>query len=331
MDQDQTVVARTRRHIIGSVGALTGAALLPGLSGGAALARAASPSWTPGLQLYTLGDAPKTDLEGTLRQVARIGYREVELPGPYGRKPAELRQAIRNAGLRCPAVHVVPPATPGAWHLDGDIAALAADIRAVGASRAVVAIAPFPERVREVLAHPPAGGYDMDALDKLVRTLTADDWKRAADLLNDRATRLAKSGVGLAYHNHAFEFLPLAGGGTGYDLLLARTDPALVSFEMDLGWVVAAGQDVVELLTRAGRRVTMMHMKDVAAVSKNIMEMTPADVGAGIVPWEALKGLIRRFDIQHLFVEQEPPFPNSPFASVNTAFTYLSDLFAKRR
>lgn len=326
-----TLSGYTRRQLIGSAGAAAGTLLLPGIASGRGT-RAATKSrfWTPGIQLYTLGDAPRIDLAGTLRRVARLGYRRVELPGDYGRAPQELRRALTVAGLTCPAIHVLPQATPGAWHLDGDIGALAANVRALGADRAVVAIAPLPDQVRQAFLHPPAGGPDPAVLDGLVRALTRDDWKRAAALLNDRAARLAASGVALAYHNHAFEFVPLPGGGTGYDLLLAETDPALVSFELDVGWVAAAGQDVVELLERTGRRVTMMHLKDAAGISRNVIEMAPADVGTGIVPWRALAGAIRRVGIDQLYFEQEPPFPASAFASAAVARTWFDGLFGER-
>lgn len=322
MKQDSRTAAWTRRRLIGSVGLVGAAALAAG--------KAPPRPRALGLQLYTLGDAPKVDFEGVLRQVAQIGYQTVELPGDYGRTPAELRRALDAAGLRCPAIHVVPQAMSGAWDLEGDMGVLADKVRTLGARRAVVAIAPLPERVRQVLFHPPEGGHDMKALDALFSSLTTDDWKRAAALLNARATRLARSGVGLAYHNHAFEFAPLAGGGTGYDLLISETDPALVSFEVDVGWVAAAGQDVARLVNRLGRRVSMMHLKEAAGVSPHLMEMTPADVGAGIVPWKTLADLIRRFDIEGLFVEQEPPFPGAPIASATAAFAYLSRLFAER-
>lgn len=324
MDRSE-MTGYSRRGLLGAMGAAGAAvALLPGVS----VARTAKAGWMPGLQLYTLGDAPAKDLDGTLRAVARIGYRAVELPGDYGKSPADLRRAITAAGLVCPAIHVVPQPMPGAWDLDGDLAALADRVRELGARRAVVSIAPLPENVRQALFHPPAGGLDQTTLRGLLGGLGADHWKWAADLLNKRAAGLARSGVKLAYHNHGFEFLPLVGGGTGYDLLLAHTDPALVSFEMDVGWVVSAGQDVVALLERAGPRVTMMHLKDAARISTEVMEMAPANVGTGIVPWAKLAVLIRRFAIRDLFVEQEPPFPGERIDSARIAYDYLSPLFA---
>lgn len=46
-----------------------------------------------GLQLYTVMDALERDFEGTLRAVAKIGYKEVETMGTFGRNP---EQATRS-------------------------------------------------------------------------------------------------------------------------------------------------------------------------------------------------------------------------------------------
>lgn len=318
----------SRRETLAALALGAGAALLPAEMAAAA---ARGPGWKPGLQLYTLNDAAAKDLPGTLRKVAAIGYRAVELPGDYGHRPADIRAAFTAAGLTCPAIHVVPRPMPGAWDLSGDMAKLAADVRALGAHTAVMSIALLPDRVLDGLLHPPPGGHSQLALTALFGTLTADDWKRTADLLNDRAVQLAKSGVALAYHNHAFEFLPLAGGGTGYDLLLQHSDPRHVRFELDIGWAVSAGQDIAALFRRAGPRCRMLHLKDVQHPSAQVMEMAPADVGTGVVKWEELAGLIRRYRIDDLFVEQEPPFPGDPLDSVKVAYTFLGKLFGKGR
>src|SRR5689334_12303048 len=59
-----------------------------------------------GLQLYTLGDEPRKDLEGTLKQVAAIGYRDIEMPGLLGREPAAIRHAADSTGLTISSIHI---------------------------------------------------------------------------------------------------------------------------------------------------------------------------------------------------------------------------------
>ena len=88
----------------------TGAAAIGGIS---AIARraAADPIGLPiGLQLYTVREQAGKDFEGTLRKVAEIGYREVELYSFFDRKAAEVRRSLEDAGLRCVSAHYGVPA-----------------------------------------------------------------------------------------------------------------------------------------------------------------------------------------------------------------------------
>ena len=45
------------------------------------------------------------DYDGTLHQVAALGYREVEAAGFFGHSPAEVKQAMDRAGLHCVSAH----------------------------------------------------------------------------------------------------------------------------------------------------------------------------------------------------------------------------------
>src|SRR4051812_25453608 len=59
-----------------------------------------------GLQLYTVRDMMKADLPGTLAQVARIGYKEVEFAGYFGRSPAQIKDLLRRNRLDSPSTHL---------------------------------------------------------------------------------------------------------------------------------------------------------------------------------------------------------------------------------
>ncbi len=322
------MIEHSRRGALGALGAAA-AALLTDISPllAAASARVGT-GWTPGLQLYTLGDAPAKDLSGTLRLVGQVGFKTVELPSYYGHTPKDLRSTLDDAHLTCRSIHVAPLPTPGMWDLQGDIGELIGNFHQVGADYLVVPIVMFPPSMVEAMRNPPPGGFDAAAHNALFDMITADDWKRTADLLNKRAVRLAEAGIRLAYHNHALDFRPLAGGKSGYDLLVENTDPIHVKLELDVGWAVSAGQDVDGLFRRLGSRIALLHLKDVQKPSGPALDMVPADIGAGIVPWASVAGWVHRLNIQHIYVEQEPPFPGAPIDSVRTAYRFLSGLFA---
>jgi sugar phosphate isomerase/epimerase len=211
--------------------------------------------------------------------------------------------------------------------LSGDLSALAANVEAIGAQYVVAPVAWLPDRALHALG---PGTSHADMVDAF-KSLSAEDWKHTAGLLNKHGEALARFGKQLAYHNHNIEFLPLPDGKTGFDLLVEHSDPRRVFFEVDLGWVVAGGQDPVKLLTRLGSRVKLLHMKDTKGVSAEPLDMVPADVGTGVVPWTALVPVIRHARIPHLFVEQEPPFPTSPMQAARVAYKFLSGTFQSGR
>ena len=320
----------SRRRALGMIAATIGGSFMVSPSRGAATqgsgAAASSRRWVPGLELYTLMLKPTDDLEGAFRQVAAIGYREVELPGTYERSARELRALFDKAGLACPAVHVSPRPSKGAFDF-ADIEKLASDLRTIGARYAVASIPYLPDRVYDVLQHPPAG-FDADAVAKLFTSLTVDDWNRAADFLNRQGEALSRRGLRLAHHNHGADFAPLAGGTNGFRILVERTDPKLVDFELDVGWVVSAGQDVGALWKLVGDRVRLVHLKDTKrAATRNVMDLASTDAGTGIVPWRELVELVAHAHVEHLFVEHEEPFATTPMDAARNDYAFLTKLF----
>jgi sugar phosphate isomerase/epimerase len=315
-----------------ALGAIATAAFAAGARPGRALAAGTSPAgWVPGLELYTLGLKPGDDLPARFKEIAAIGYRDVEFPGPYGKSAAELRRALDGAGLKSSAAHVLPRPLPGAWDFSGDIARLAAELKTLGADYVVASLPLLPDRVYTVLQHPPAG-FDMPAASRLFSSLTADDWKRTADFLNQQAHLLAKHGLRLGYHNHGFEFLPLPGGTDGYHLLAERTDPGLVRFELDLGWAVSAGQRLPPLFELLGKRLELLHLKDTRRLAASAQDLASTDAGTGMVDWQEVARLVRQTpSIRHMFVEQEEPFPKTPMDSARVDYEFFTRLFAGAR
>jgi len=309
----------------GAAAAMAIAHARPAAANGAP-ARRSPLKWAPGLQLYTLGFGDDADLGAVFKSLAAIGYREVEFPGNYGRPAAELRRLLDAAGLAAPAAHIAPRASRGSWNFD-ELPQFADDLKALGAKYAVVPIPYMPDRIHEVLQHPPAG-FNEEAASKLFSTLQADDWKRTADFLNEKGAALGRLGVRLAYHNHGMDFAPLPGGTNGYRILVERTDPALIDFELDVGWAVSAKQDAGALFKLLGGRLKLLHLKDVKRPGKGVHDLASCDIGTGIVPWNELVESMRHSRIEHAFVEQETPFPTTPMDAVKNDYRFLTQLFA---
>jgi len=265
-----------------------------------------------GIQLYTLGPDAAKDLDGTLKAVAGIGYKSVELAGLLGRTGAQMKAALDAAGLICTSAHV-----QGRGQLDGDLGKLAGDLTTIGVKTAVMPSPYIPDRLQG------------KGLREVLTQLTADDWKMNADFLNEKAGVLAKSGIKLGYHNHNFEFAPL-GSTNGLEIMIQRTDPKLVTFELDVGWVAAAGVDPAAFFAKHKGRFTLMHVKDIKADTKPnfALQMDPTEIGSGKLPWKTLLPAAYAAGVRGFYVEQEPPFARPRIEAAKISHDYLAGVTA---
>jgi sugar phosphate isomerase/epimerase len=278
-----------------------------------------------GLQLYTLGPDAAKDLDGTLAQVAKIGYRDIELAGLLGKTAAEMKAAMDRAGLTTSSAHIQGRAM-GAQSFSGDLAKLADDLNVLGVKSAVMPLFYIPDRFE---LKPNAGEDGAAFLSRMAGQMTVDDWKWNADFLNKKGEALKSAGIAVGYHNHNNEFAPV-GGTTGMDILLKETDPSLVTFEMDAGWVMAAGHDPFALLKQHKGRFTLMHVKDIkASTTANFaLKQDPTEVGSGMIDWKKLLPAAYDSGVRHFFVEQEAPFAHPRIESTKISHDYLASVVA---
>jgi sugar phosphate isomerase/epimerase len=243
-----------------------------------------------GLQLYSVRDVLPKDYEGTLHQIAALGYREVEAAGFFGHTPTEVKQAMDRAGLRCVSAHYalkdLLPKVDETIQFGKDL----------GLSY-IVCSSPMlkdPSRVKD-----PGSRAARESM-------TLDDWRWNADQFNQIGEKVNATGMRFAYHNHTPEFHS-ENGVMFYDELLRLTDPAKVAMELDCGWAVVAGQKPAELLSRHPTRFAMLHVKDF----KMTPASTPADhppsteMGQGNIDYHSIFAAARKAHIVHAFVEQE--------------------------
>lgn len=258
-----------------------------------------------GAQLYTLRSVLPDDPAQTLKDLAALGYEEVEvLQNGY----EDLRPLVEDAGLKAVSMHMVPAVLTGTW---GD---------ANKPTRTTV------ESVAELAAESGAGYLVMPYLGQADRGSDLDHYKSLGDKLNAAAETAKAAGLGFAYHNHAFEFEPMQ-GSTPLDAILESTDPALVGLELDVFWVSLAGHDPVATIERYSGRVPLMHLKDKAAdAPTQFKEGAPKEafkeVGSGVVDFPAVLAASEPAGVRHFFVEQDQT-PGPPLDSLKKSIDYL--------
>lgn len=272
----------TRRTFLHGLGASALATLYPS----AALGRPRPPTAaldSIGIQLYTLRDLMRQDVERTLAAVSEIGYREVEFAGYFDHTPAEVRGMLGRTGLSAPAAHVGFPEPGDAWNRVLDAA--------VEIGHRYVVTPWMSEEWR-----------------------TAAGYTKATALFNRAGEAALARGLTFAYHNHEFEFEPVQ-GQRGFDILLEQTDPALVQIEMDLFWIVRGGAEPLAYFERYPGRFPLVHVKDMAADGAMV------DVGQGRIDFRRIVRHATQAGIRHYFVEHDNP--PDPLASARRSYEHL--------
>ncbi len=273
-----------------------------------------------GIQLYTVADLARADLPGTLRALGRMGYGAVELAGLLGHAPRDWQHMLARAGLKARSAHVA---------FDGDAINLGE-----GAARVADALAPIGIRTAVMSFPPPIAGLERGKEEdffvyaaRLAQQTTLDDWRRIAGVLNAKGKVLAGGGLRIAYHNHNIELAP-KGETCALEVLLRETDPALVDFELDAGWVAAAGHDPADWLARHPGRFRMIHIKDLAAraAPDYALQMDAREIGQGRLDWSRILPSAWAGGVRRYFVEQEPPFPDGRLAAAQRNAAYLRHL-----
>lgn len=264
-----------------------------------------------GLQLYTVRQELAKDFNGTLKQVAAIGYREVEAAGFYGMTAPVFLRSLHDVGLQIPSAHFSMTQFQSSLGLALDYS------QRLGLSYMICSSPAMPPHRRR------SGGGHF--------AMTMDDWKWNADQLNRIGAVTKKAGIQLGYHNHFLVFQKI-GGVVPYDQLLRWCDPNLVKFEIDIGWMVFAGADPVHYMTHYPGRFPELHVKGVKKGYKpserhgHGFEFPTAELGRGQIDWKRIFAVAPKAGVKHYYVEQES-FPDMPpMAAIKADYQYLHQL-----
>jgi sugar phosphate isomerase/epimerase len=249
------------------------------------MAAASAPASIPvGLELYSVRESLKTDLEGTVRAVAQMGYQCVEFYAPYfewsDSQAKQMRQLMDGLGIRCYSTH------NNEDYLTAPKVDHALALNVILGTRYMVQAWSDPK--------PNLDGY-----------------KVLADHLNAAAEKLAPAGLKVGYHNHDAEW-KLIDGKRPMEVLAANTKPT-VMLQLDVGTCLEAGADPVAWIQANPGRIHSIHCKDWSP-DPNVGYKTL--FGEGKADW---KGIFRAAEngggVEYYLVEQE----GSRYSELETA------------
>lgn len=245
-----------------------------------------------GCQLYPVRDRIPQDFDGLLKELHSLGYRTIETCSPPGyqksgftalesKKPAEIKQAMKNAGLRCISCHY--------------------PLRELRAA--------MDERVQYAVEL----GLDQMVISSfgLPRDAKLADWSRAADEANKLGEKAKKAGLQLGFHNHNTEFAKLD-GTLIYDELMRVFDPMLVKGQFQVTTIML-GYDPPEMIEKYAGRIVSMHLQDWSTSEKKMV-----GVGKGVIDWKRLFAAAKKAGVKNYFVEMDMELMKQSVAFLKT-------------
>ena len=255
---------------------------------------AADPLGLPiGCQTYPVREALGKDFEGTLRELAAVGYRMIEMCSPPGyersgygplvkMKASEMREKIKSAGLGCESCHYQ--------------------------------FRELKESLDDRIAYAKELGLKQMVLSAfgLPQTATLSDWARVAGELNKIGEQTLKAGLQTGFHNHAGEFKEID-GVLIYDKLMSEFDPKLVKMQFQVS-VVSLGFEAATYMTKYPGRFCSLHLQDWSATEKK-----QAPIGQGSVDWKKLFAAAKKGGVKNYFVEMN-------MEAMKASYPYLHDL-----
>lgn len=244
-----------------------------------------------GLQLYSLRDAMKADVMGTLKLVADIGFTTIEAANYadgkiYGMMPSEFKKVVKGLGMKMTSAHLGGPNYTKETH---------------GSAM---------DWWKKALEDHLQVGCKFIVKPSMPTLKTMDELKMWCDFYNAIGEMTTASKVQFGYHNHAREFEKID-GEIIYDSMIKNTDPKKVFFEMDVYWVMRGGFTAVEYMNKYPDRFPVLHIKD----EKEIGE-------SGLIDFKPIYETAYKNGLKDSFVEVER-YNFEPAESVKKSYAFL--------
>jgi len=243
-----------------------------------------------GVQLYSFRNEMAEDAIATLKQIASLGFKEIETARSqkghyYGLGPAEMKSVCDHLDMNLKSGHV---------HLDDKWQRTMEE--AVESGQEYLICSSMPSEGQNV-----------------------DNYKKVAEEFNKAGEECKKLNLKFGYHNHEYEF-ETENNQVLYDVLLSNTEADLVHMELDLGWVVVAGKDPLDYFKKYPGRFPLWHLKDMDMNKKESTEF-----GKGGLDIPKMMAHKKASGVKHIFIEQEE-YANNPLESMKHNMAYLNKL-----
>lgn len=253
-----------------------------------------------GAQLYTVREYAKTleDFEQTLKKVAEIGYKYVQVSGVCDYTPEWLKEKLDKYGLKCVLTHCKP-----ATRILDDPKQLCKDHDVFGCDCIGLGSMPRLWNHNEFT--------NDDVVEKFI-----EEYLPVMQIFKD-------NGKYMMYHNHGEEFDKLSNGNFMWDELANRIPADLMGFTLDTYWIQYGGKNPITEIKKLAGRLPCVHFKDYRIIRGADPKVQFAPVGSGNLDWDCIIAACEESGVKYALVEQDNCFGADPFECLKSSFEFM--------
>jgi sugar phosphate isomerase/epimerase len=247
-----------------------------------------------GLIMGVLKNELNLDYKGTIRKVADIGYKYLEIGNYPGRSREDFKEFLKELNL----VPIAGGSSIGEMMDEEKLRKLCDDALYMG-KKYMICYWPWLD-----------GGPGK----------TLDDFLIATERINKAGKICKEMGIRFAFHNHDQEFISVKGYQWAYEAILENTDPGIVDMELDLYWAVKGGGDPLTVFNKYPGRFKIFHVKDM----DNTAEKVYTCPGYGIIDFAKIFSKSEKAGVEYYIVEIDKH--PEPIQCVRDSYDYLMNL-----
>lgn len=248
------------------------------------------------LQLYSVRNQLEEDMAGTLKKIAKMGYKYVQMDGYRGNNMFEFKRELENNKLTVVGMHFKHSRFFD--DLDGII--------------------------KEALLFGCKNIYDKYIDEEEQNKL---GYVNTKNKLIEVSQKLSYLGFHVGLHNPEYDFNQVVKGQPCMDYICSPENGILIYPELDTYWITVAGKSIIEYINSYKNQIDLIHCKDIDLnYDLSDLENNLVACGKGSVDFKEVIKHGELANVKYYVVEQDCDNKQDIMVSIEESLTYLKNI-----
>lgn len=245
------------------------------------------------IQLYSVRKELEIDLEGTIKQLANIGFKYVQMDGLRGNDILEFKRVLDKYQMQVVAMHIKHER--------------------------------FFNDINGIMKE--ASIFDCKyIINKYIEEedQNSDGYIKTKEQLIKTVKKLAQFGYTVGLHNPEYDYNNEVNGEKIMDYICSPVDGLFVYPEPDTYWIYVSGNNYINVFEKYANRVPIIHLKDILpGIDKMDLEKNLCAIGRGAIDFKQVLVTGEKANVNYYVIEQDRDSRQPILKSLKESYEYL--------